>query len=166
MGLTFRARLFGQFTFGREPTICVNRHSLRSPLSTTLIPIAFVAIRDLPFIFKMASREKIPTGAAGRAHEYDRDSGQVFREWSVAQKAPSHTDDWDRMLRFPPSAGYVPSIKGPRSLVEMVTTVVAENLASVEDVAWLQDLPDQVVWLVWHYFDHQLRHVTCCLLLR
>jgi hypothetical protein len=109
---------------------------------------------------KPSSREKMRKSATVPSRDYDRETGQVFREWSIAPAALSHTDDWDRILRFPVSTGAASRTQGRKSLVEMAVKAVAENFGYVENVAWLQDLPDAILWRIWHYFDLWRRHVV------
>lgn len=86
------------------------------------------------------------------SHNYDRGTGQTFKEWT---EHPLKLDDieWQRKggsLEDKGSSGL--GVKGPRSFVDIVVKVVAENLSFVE-IDDLDNVPWTVVGRVWEYLE-------------
>lgn len=84
---------------------------------------------------------------------YDQASGQIFREWTLPRHAlaagqPEY--DWSRKSPYPP---FTPKgARGPRSLVDMVTSVVADNIGHVTEQHF-EALPPPLRWRVWRFLE-------------
>jgi hypothetical protein len=82
---------------------------------------------------------------------YDNESGQVFREWSVPHRpAPIGELDWSRKRPYP---SFRPrGSRGPRSLIDMTTNVIANNvgLLSFEHI---EPIPIRLAWRIWRFLE-------------
>ncbi|KFH43783.1 hypothetical protein ACRE_054780 [Hapsidospora chrysogenum ATCC 11550] len=65
---------------------------------------------------------------------FDESTGQVFQEWTLSRRDVNiRTRDHDWPFRLQPPVLTAEPTEGPRSLMDMVARVVAENIASVTD---------------------------------
>ncbi|ORY60880.1 uncharacterized protein BCR38DRAFT_349849 [Pseudomassariella vexata] len=97
------------------------------------------------------------------SRQYDPDSGQVFREWTVRpQRLSQNKTGWERQ---PPNSRKQPKLagtsalrgsKGPNSLMDMAISVVGENIELVE-METLRYFPDELLWYIWDYLDEPER---------
>jgi hypothetical protein len=84
---------------------------------------------------------------------FDPTSGQVYKEWTVSR--PSLTvrggdRDWSR--RRPYSLFTPRGAKGPRSLIDMATHVVANNVGDMTE-QHLEGLPVRLLWRIWRFLE-------------
>jgi hypothetical protein len=83
---------------------------------------------------------------------YDQTSGQVFKEWTTSRTAllPQHERDWSRQRRY---HTFRPrGIRGPRSLVDVATNVIADNIGDVTE-AHLESVPPKLLWRIWRFLE-------------
>jgi hypothetical protein len=88
---------------------------------------------------------------------FDETSGQVFKEWTVTRDALNANTDkgWERE---PPWNQHVEHAKsgrgqrGPRSLVEMATHVVVDNLGYMTH-RHIESIPASLRWRLWRFFE-------------
>lgn len=87
---------------------------------------------------------------------YDPESGQVYREWTIANPTLTSSSDRD-WSRAPPTA--TPRARGPpKSLVALTTAVVAKNAGLLtEDM--VDRIPPRMRLRVWQYLE--ARFVPC-----
>ena len=83
---------------------------------------------------------------------YDRDSGQVYREYTISRPAlaPSHSRDWSRAR--PTATLQTLNPQGPRSLVDMAVRIVALNVSSLEE-EHVEAMPPRVRLRVWQFLE-------------
>jgi hypothetical protein len=85
---------------------------------------------------------------------YDQSTGQVFKEWTVPRLAfgRGHDDrDWARKRPFP--VRFVPrGAHGPRSLVDMATNVLADNIGDI-DQEHMEAMPTRLLWRIWRFLE-------------
>lgn len=87
---------------------------------------------------------------------FDQTSGQVFREWTVPRGlfgrsgGRSNDMDWARKTPFPV---FVPrGARGPRSLVDMATNVLASNVGELTD-QHMEAMPSRLLWRIWRFLE-------------
>lgn len=88
---------------------------------------------------------------------YDQTSGQVFKEWTVSRdEIATNTDlGWERVRpwnRHLEDARSGRGQLGPRSLVEMATHVVVDNLGQM-DQKHIESIPASLRWRLWRFFE-------------
>lgn len=87
---------------------------------------------------------------------YDQTSGQVFKEWTVPRLAfgrgggRDNAHDWARRRPFPVFVAR--GAKGPRTLVDMATNVVANNIGEITD-QHMETMPSKLVWHIWRFLE-------------
>ncbi len=82
---------------------------------------------------------------------FDHDSGQVFREWTVPHRPTSVGElDWSRKRPYPyfrPRGS-----RGPRSLTDMTTNIIANNIGLLS-VEHIEPIPVRLVWRIWRFLE-------------
>ncbi|KAK2612105.1 hypothetical protein QQS21_001835 [Conoideocrella luteorostrata] len=84
---------------------------------------------------------------------FDESSGQVYTEWTVPRQSLSLRGgdrDWSRRRRYPllnPRG-----TKGPRSLIDMATHVVANNIGDISE-DYLNAVPVRLWWRIWRFLE-------------
>ncbi|KAI6748307.1 hypothetical protein HG530_015587 [Fusarium avenaceum] len=86
---------------------------------------------------------------------FDQTSGQVFNEYVMSRDALTGSDkdsaDWSRRRPYP---GFTArGTRGPRPLVDMAISVVADNIGKVRSVAHLEAIPNNLLWRIWRYLE-------------
>ncbi|KAI5466474.1 hypothetical protein BGZ63DRAFT_400852 [Mariannaea sp. PMI_226] len=88
---------------------------------------------------------------------FDRESGQVFKEWTVPRDTISNSNseyrksiNWSRQRPYP--AFKARGTRGPRPLVDMAINILADNIGEV-DLDSLDDLPNTLLWRVWRFLE-------------
>ncbi|KAF5022445.1 hypothetical protein F66182_5530 [Fusarium sp. NRRL 66182] len=86
---------------------------------------------------------------------FDQESGQVFKEYVMSREALAEADqasaDWSRRQRYP---SFVPrGTRGPRPLVDMAISVVADNIGKVRSPAHLEPIPNHLLRRIWRYLE-------------
>jgi hypothetical protein len=86
---------------------------------------------------------------------FDQTSGQVFKEYVMSREALTESDkdsaDWSRRRPYP---GFTArGTRGPRPLVDMAISVVADNIGKVRSVAHLEAIPNNMLWRIWRYLE-------------
>lgn len=83
---------------------------------------------------------------------YDRDTGQVFKEW-VEKRLSLNDNDWHRRQPYPMSSGATGIGKhGARPLMDMCIMLVGNNIDDIDNET-VRGLPDSLLWLVWDYLS-------------
>lgn len=81
---------------------------------------------------------------------FERDTGQVFREWTVPARLPPSGDlDWSRT---PPLKYHEPPSAAVRPLVDMAISVIAKNIGLLEK-KHIEPLPTRLVWRLWRFLE-------------
>ncbi|XXH01094.1 hypothetical protein Hte_007445 [Hypoxylon texense] len=85
------------------------------------------------------------------SHNYDKNTGQTFKEWVVRPSKPDEVE-WHRTTEE-----FIPSVspkssgeKGARGLVDIAIRVAAENLSFLE-VGDLEHVPATMIHRIWRY---------------
>lgn len=87
---------------------------------------------------------------------FDQTSGQVFREWTVPRGmfgrsgGRSNDLDWARKRPFPVFVHR--GARGPRSLVDMATNVIASNIGDITD-QHMDVMPTRLLWRIWRFLE-------------
>lgn len=85
---------------------------------------------------------------------FDRETGQVFREWTIAARRRSFSVhdslDWSRRRPYPLFRPR--GTRGPRSLLDMATNVIANNIGEVSE-SLLDSVPVRLLWRVWRFLE-------------
>lgn len=86
---------------------------------------------------------------------FDQSSGQVYKEWTLPRQSISTRSrhDWSRRRPYPLFTAR--GVRGPRSLVDMTTNVIANNIGDVTD-EMLDALPSRLLWRVWRFLEARL----------
>ncbi|KAI1090534.1 hypothetical protein F5B19DRAFT_321678 [Rostrohypoxylon terebratum] len=94
--------------------------------------------------------------SSNASHRYDPNTGQTYREWteSNATQAEDGTGwEYKGVEYTAPPLAVSPSskgpVKGPRSLVEMCTTVIVNNINLLEHDHDLDDVPPHLLLPIW-----------------
>lgn len=89
---------------------------------------------------------------------YDNESGQVFREWTVPQRpTPIGELDWSRQRPYP---SFRPrGSRGPRSLIDMATNVIANNVGLLSS-EHIEPIPIRLVWRIWRFLEARYDYQT------
>ncbi|KAI1773765.1 hypothetical protein F4818DRAFT_421696 [Hypoxylon cercidicola] len=83
-------------------------------------------------------------------HNYDKNTGQTFKEWLVRPSKPDQVE-WFRIpAEVPPYKEPYPRKKGVSSLVDIAIRVVARNLSLLE-VDDLEHVPTTLMCRIWEY---------------
>ncbi|KAM0348375.1 hypothetical protein ACHAPU_004345 [Fusarium lateritium] len=86
---------------------------------------------------------------------FDQTSGQVFKEHVMSREALTESDkdsaDWSRRRPYP--AFTARGARGPRPLVDMTISVVADNIGKVRCVTHFDDIPNNMLWRIWRYLE-------------
>lgn len=82
---------------------------------------------------------------------FDHDSGQVFREWTVPQR-PTHAGELDWSRRRPYPYFRPRGSRGPRSLTDMTTNIIANNIGLLS-VEHIEPIPLRLVWRIWRFLE-------------
>ncbi|KAL6914244.1 hypothetical protein FSST1_012004 [Fusarium sambucinum] len=86
---------------------------------------------------------------------FDQTSGQVFTEYVMSRGALAESDedsaDWSRRRPYPPFTARGPH--GPRPLVDMAISVLADNIGKVRSGAHLESIPSNMLWRIWRYLE-------------
>ncbi|KAF5677197.1 hypothetical protein FHETE_1709 [Fusarium heterosporum] len=86
---------------------------------------------------------------------YDQTSGQVFKEYVMTRESLTESDrdsaDWSRHRQYP--AFTARGSRGPRPLVDMAISVVADNIGKVRSVTHFDDIPNNMLWRIWRYLE-------------
>lgn len=83
---------------------------------------------------------------------FDPASGQVFREWTIPRSSIAEKADRDWSRRRLPLLPTTRGARGPRSLLDMTTTVLANNIGDVSE-EMLRALPTRHLWPVWRFLE-------------
>lgn len=86
---------------------------------------------------------------------YDQTSGQVFKEWTMSRDAltPQHDRGWHSRPPWLESSHLkTTGDQGPRTLIEMATHVIVENIGDITQ-RHLDHLPRSLVWRIWRFFE-------------
>ncbi|KAI0012367.1 hypothetical protein F4779DRAFT_568366 [Xylariaceae sp. FL0662B] len=90
--------------------------------------------------------------ASASTRNYDKESGQAFREWIVERLKPDQ-EEWFRRRKFLPVQGRSGlGVKGARNLVDSAIKVVSENISSLEPDD-LTCVPLQLIYRIWDHMD-------------
>ena len=84
---------------------------------------------------------------------YDRESGQVFKEWTMPRNSISTQAgglDWSRRPPYPLFKAR--GSHGPRSLLDMTINVIANNIGEVS-VEHLEAIPVRLLWRIWRFLE-------------
>lgn len=76
-----------------------------------------------------------------------------FREWTVPRRtltADSLDQDWSRRCPYPHIV--LRGARGPRSLVDMATNAVADNIGQITE-RHAEAMPPRVQWRVWRFLE-------------
>ncbi|RGP78544.1 hypothetical protein FLONG3_3360 [Fusarium longipes] len=86
---------------------------------------------------------------------FEQTSGQVFTEYVMSRAALAQSDedsaDWSRRRLYPPftARGH----HGPRPLVDMAISALADNIGKVRSVAHLEAIPNNILRRIWRYLE-------------
>src|SRR6478735_12076400 len=86
---------------------------------------------------------------------FDQDSGQVFKEYVMSRGALAESDenaaDWSKRRPYPSftARGH----RGPRPLVDMAISVLADNIGKVRSRSHLEAIPSNMLWRIWRYLE-------------
>lgn len=144
--------LGGRGLLGRYVTTCILVVG-QSSLITAIQPYRLSMILLTSYIPPPTPRSNAAQTMARGTAMYDQSSGQVFREWTLPRNAlatgqPDH--DWSRRCPYP---HFLPKgVQGPRSLVDIATVVVANNIGQVTE-QHVEALPPRVQWRVWRFLE-------------
>ncbi|KEY67974.1 hypothetical protein S7711_02179 [Stachybotrys chartarum IBT 7711] len=83
---------------------------------------------------------------------FDPSSGVSYREWIVPGRVQSSPSDRDWSRRCPYPVFTARGTRGPRSLVDIATNVIANNIGDVTD-EHLEALPTRLLWHVWRFLE-------------
>ncbi|EFY99597.2 hypothetical protein X797_000991 [Metarhizium robertsii] len=85
---------------------------------------------------------------------FDKSSGQVYREWTVPRQSLTvHGGDRDWSRRRPYPLFTPRGTKGPRSLIDMATHVIANNIGDVTERHLLDAMPIRLLWRIWLFLE-------------
>lgn len=85
---------------------------------------------------------------------FDKSSGQVYREWTVPRQSLTvHGGDRDWSRRRPYPLFTPRGTKGPRSLIDMATHVIANNIGDVTERHLLDAMPTRLLWRIWLFLE-------------
>lgn len=79
-------------------------------------------------------------------------AGPLFKEWTLPRNSISAQRDhnWSRRRPYPL---FTPrGARGPRSLLDMVTNVVANNIGDVT-MEHMEATPTRLLWHIWHFLE-------------
>jgi hypothetical protein len=86
---------------------------------------------------------------------FDQTSGQVFTEYVMSRGALAESDDdsadWSRRRPYPSFTARGPH--GPRPLVDIAISVLADNIGKVRSGAHLESIPSNMLWRIWRYLE-------------
>ncbi|CAG7556591.1 unnamed protein product, partial [Fusarium equiseti] len=86
---------------------------------------------------------------------FDQDSGQVFKEYVMSRGALAESDenaaDWSKRRPYPSFTARGP--RGPRPLVDMAISVLADNIGKVRSRSHLEAIPSNMLWRIWRYLE-------------
>ncbi|KAI9147846.1 Succinyl-3-ketoacid-coenzyme a transferase [Paramyrothecium foliicola] len=83
---------------------------------------------------------------------FDQSSGVVYKEWTLPRHSFSASADLDWSRKRPYPLFTARGVRGPRSLVDMATNVIANNIGEVTD-EMLDAMPLPVVWRIWRFLE-------------
>jgi hypothetical protein len=86
---------------------------------------------------------------------FDQASGQVFTEYAMSRGALAESDEdsagWSRCRPYPSFTARGPH--GPRPLVDMAISILADNIGKVRSGAHLETIPSNMLWRIWRYLE-------------
>lgn len=154
----------GQLTHQSPQTTCSQCSHLTSP-HLTYSRIQSPDENDLPTTRHLAHFFRFLTCRPRRAPcrqchivlaMFDQSSGQVYKEWTVPSQSLSSNGgdrDWSRRRPYPL---FTPrGTKGPRSLIDMATNIIANNIGDVTE-EHLDPIPIRLLWRIWRFLEARL----------